>query len=221
MSKWAPDMARYYRRSLLLLSLILLSPVLLSTQNLLAQQVPDGVVLVLKLVSATHVRPTTGIVISADGLIMVPAGFIDEGDEVVVMDGGTDILSNARPARTIKRSVKEGIAVLSVEGLNRRPISLSNRALDPERVLHFTAFPVAEELANGAPPIWLAIKLSQDASNPQTGISASTALPNLSGAIIDNCGQLVGLNLSRGEPGANTNTKPALLAGKEWPYDEG
>src|SRR5690554_3317942 len=54
------------------------------------------VVLVLKLVSATHVQPATGVVVSADGLVMVSSEFIADGDEVVVMDGCTDISTYAR-----------------------------------------------------------------------------------------------------------------------------
>ena len=57
-----------------------------------------SVVLVLKLVSSTHVKPTTGIVVSDSGLVVVPAEFASGEGEMIVLDGGTDILSNGRPA---------------------------------------------------------------------------------------------------------------------------
>jgi len=52
---------------------------LLLTQAVNAQQAPPmspSVVLVLKLVSATHVKPATGIVVSDNGLVLVPADFV-------------------------------------------------------------------------------------------------------------------------------------------------
>ena len=53
---------------------------------------PTWVVPVLKLVSSTHVEPTTGVVLSKDGLVLVPDSFASPGDEIIVLDGGTDIL---------------------------------------------------------------------------------------------------------------------------------
>ena len=64
-----------------------------------AEPMSPSVVLVLKLVSSTHVKPTTGIVISDDGLVLVPAEFASGEGEMIVLDGGTDILSNGRPAQ--------------------------------------------------------------------------------------------------------------------------
>jgi len=176
-------------------------------------QKPESVVLVLKLVSATHVRPTTGVVISSDGLVIVPAEFVSAGDEIVVMDGGTDILSHARPARTVKRSATDGLAVLSVEGLEKPAMQLSQKAFEPEEIIHLSAFPPADKLAEGAEPLWMPVKLLR--SDPVSGLSISseTPLPNVSGAMIDNCGQLVGLNLASGEQSLDTDKGPILLIG--------
>ena len=62
---------------------------------------PSWTVPVLRLVSATHVEPTTGVVISDSGLVLVPADFATIGDEIIVLDGGTDIIRNGRPAKII------------------------------------------------------------------------------------------------------------------------
>lgn len=204
-------MVRFTRRSLLLCGVVLL--LLQSALAQAAAQTPASVVLVLKLVSATHVRPTTGVVISNDGLVIVAADFVSAGDEIVVMDGGTDILSHARPARTVKRSVADGLAVLSVAGLSRPAIRLSPTATLASSALHFTAFPPAEKLAEGAPPLWLPVKLQLDNSSSQLVLSAATALPNVSGVIVDECGQLAGLNLAQGAQSLDTDKAPALLIG--------
>ncbi len=44
-----------------------------------AMPISPSVVLVLKLVSSTHVKPTTGIVVSDEGLVLVPADFASGG----------------------------------------------------------------------------------------------------------------------------------------------
>jgi len=197
-------------------SLLLCAMALLVAPQVLAQtaaQIPAPVVLVLKLVSSTHVRPTTGIVISDDGMVIVPAAFVSEGDEIVVMDGGTDILSNARPARTVKRSSADGLAVLYVEGLKRPAIRQSLKSPGSDSLLHFAAFPPAEELAEGAPPLWMPVRTTLDEHSQQIGLSAETPLPKVSGVIIDNCGQLAGLNLAQGSQAVSDGVEPTLLIG--------
>ena len=114
---------RFIKRSLAL-SLM----AILLTQATNAQQAPPmspSVVLVLKLVSATHVKPATGIVVSDKGLVLIPADFASADGEIVVLDGGTDILSHGRPANIITPSTAGGLAVLSVEGLKRPGFILS------------------------------------------------------------------------------------------------
>ena len=83
---------------------------------------PGWVVPVLRLVSATHVEPTTGVVISADGGVLVPADFAAPGDEIVVLDGGTDIIRYGRPARLERDFPGLGLELLRVEGLRRTDV---------------------------------------------------------------------------------------------------
>jgi len=164
-------------------------------------ELPKSVVLVLKLVSKTYVKPTTGVVISDDGLVLVPAAFVSAGDEIVVMDGGTDIIRNGRSSRPVKRSLSDGLAVLSVDGLARPGIILSENKLLEAHVYHLAAFPTAEKIAQGAQPLWLPVKLTKSESDGRFSVSADKPLPDISGAIVDDCGYLVGLNLPKGGPG--------------------
>ena len=88
------------------------------------EAMPSSVVLVLKLISATHVEPVTGIVATDDGLVLVPADFVSSGGEIIVLDGGTDIIKHGRPAAIVDRSSPGKLAILSVGGLARTGITL-------------------------------------------------------------------------------------------------
>ena len=141
--------------------LLLMAGVVLLSVPAAEARTPESVVLVLKLVSSTHVRPTTGVVISANGMVLVPADFVAAGDEIVIMQGGTDIIRNGRPSRTVKRSAADGLAVLEVEGLKKPAIILSEDRLLEDHVYHMAAFPPADKMAEGAQPLWLAVKLTK------------------------------------------------------------
>ena len=93
---------------------------------------PAWTVPVLRLVSATHVEPTTGVVLSDTGLVLVPEDFAGTGDEIIVLDGGTDIIRNGRPARIEQKFRLEGLQVLSVEGLKRQGVTLAASRLKKE-----------------------------------------------------------------------------------------
>lgn len=192
--------------------------ILLSTQPVMAEepvQGSDSIVLVLKLVSATHVKPTTGLVVSDTGLIVISAGFAIESDEIVVLDGGTDISRYGRPARVVKHSSSGELALLAVEGLNRPAVELSqtdtNDELPVARVLHLTAFPPARGIAAGEQPLWVPVTVTEHDSSGKTSASPATPLPNVTGAIIDQCGLLFGLNLARGEQSLDASKNPTTV----------
>lgn len=188
--------------------LLLMAGVVLLSAPTAEARTPESVVLVLKLVSSTHVRPTTGVVISDDGMVLVPADFVAAGDEIIVMQGGTDIIRNGQSSRTVKRSAADGLAVLEVEGLTRPAIILSEDRLLQDHVYHMAAFPPADKMAEGAEPLWVVVKLTKSNSTGGFSVSAETPLPNTTGPIIDNCGYLVGLNLAEGE-------EPVVVLGDE------
>jgi len=175
------------------------------------QSLPASVVLVLKLVSRDFVKPTTGIVISADGLVLVPAAFVSQGDEIVVLDGGTDILRYGRPARTIHRSAADGLAILKVEGLARRAVAVAEHNSSEHEPLHFAAFPPAEKIASGASPLWLPVGLSAADVSGQFTLTADGALPEVTGALFDGCGHLAGLRAVTTKKTSTGERLPALL----------
>ena len=179
------------------------------------ETLPPSVVLVLKLISSTHVKPTTGIVISASGLVIVPADFVSAGDEIVVLDGGTDIARYGRPARTVGRSASEGIAVLSVEDLARSPVILSSRTLRVGDQLHYAAFPSAEKIAEGDQPLGITVFLKQVDKSSGALLFDGAQLPNLSGAIFDDCGQLAAVSLPQGIASLEEEELPLTLPAKD------
>lgn len=165
----------------------------------------DPVVLVLKIISSTHARPATGLVLArsqvdAPALVMVPAGFVSAGDEIVVLDGGTDILRNGRTARTVARSADAGVALLEVDGLQRPGVALNTDAWPPaaDIMLRFEAWPAAEALAEGVPRTRTDIRLAHSAEDADA--RTEPALPALSGPLFDRCGGLAGWHLSSEEP---------------------
>jgi hypothetical protein len=170
-------------------------------QSAIAQQsvsISPSVVLVLKLVSSTLVKPTTGIVISDDGMVLVPAEFASAEGEMIVLDGGADILSHGRPAKLVAGVGSGDLAVLSVKGLNRPGIKLSGNRLHKDGALHLEAFPPAEYIAKGAQPLRLPVKVTGDGLNSKFSISPQTPLPYVTGAILDACGNLAGVSLTSG-----------------------
>ena len=157
---------------------------------------PSWTVPVLRLVSSTHVVPTTGIVISDTGLVLVPKDFAGMNDEIIVLDGGTDIIRNGRPARIEREFTLEGLQVLLVEGLKRRGVTLAAGVPAEGSEVVLTAFPPAEQITEGRPPLSIpaSIVIFPETGNP--AISGETKLPNVTGGLVDACGNLVGISLA-------------------------
>jgi len=161
----------------------------------------SSLVLVLNLISDSHARPATGVVIRTavprpalvPALVLVPADFVSAGDEVIVLDGGTDILRNGRPSRTVARSAQAGVALLEVEGLQRTGVEFSADPWPPAAgaALEYAAWPPAETLAEGAPLIRRSLRFEQTTERP--------ALPEASGPLFDRCGGLAALYLASDE----------------------
>lgn len=157
---------------------------------------PAWTVPVLRLVSATHVEPTTGIVLSDNGLVLVPGDFAGASDEIIVLDGGTDIIRNGRPARIERKFALEGLMVLSVQGLKRSGVTLAARPLEDGSEIELTAFPPAEQIALGEPPLRTPASVTVFSENGKPSITSETALPNVTGALVDSCGYLVGFSMA-------------------------
>jgi hypothetical protein len=163
-----------------------------------SRELPEWVVPVLRLVSTTHVEPTTGVVLSGDGLVLVPADFAAPGDEIIVLDGGTDLIRNGRPARLEKGLPELGLEVLRVEGLHRVPAPVAPGSPADGSSLRLRAFPPAEQIAEGAAPVNVVTTISVFPENESPALAAGTPLPNITGPLLDECGNLAGLSLADG-----------------------
>jgi hypothetical protein len=183
---------------------------------------PAWAVPVLRLVSATHVEPTTGVVLSAAGLVLVPHDFARIGDEIVVLDGGTDIIRNGRPAR-VERSFPElGLKVLAVEGLSRSGAPVTATPPADGATVTLAAFPPAEKIAERAPPVILpaTVTVLAGSATPaiRPGPGSGSGLPNVTGPLLDACGNLAGYSVADGvqdmapSPATQYRWQPALLA---------
>ena len=159
---------------------------------------PPWVVPVLRLVSATHVEPTTGVVLSADGLVLVPHEFAATGDEIVVLDGGTDIIRNGRPARLERAFPELGLKVLAVDGLRRRAAPVAMAPAGDGDTLSLAAFPPAEDIAEGAPPLRRPATVTVPAENGLPVIATESNMPNVTGPLLDGCGNLAGFSIAGG-----------------------
>lgn len=157
----------------------------------------SSLVLVLNVISDSHARPATGVVIRsaapAVALVLVPADFVAAGDEIVVLDGGTDIRRHGRSTRTVARSAQAGVALLEVAGLERPGVELSSNPWPPDGAagFEFAAWPAAEALAQGAPLIRRSLELKGGTIEP--------AAPAVSGPLFDRCGRLAALHLAGDE----------------------
>jgi len=157
---------------------------------------PSWTVPVLRLVSSTHVEPTTGIILSDTGLVLIPEDFASMGDEIIVLDGGTDIIRNGRPARIEQKFSGLGIQVLFVEGLKRPGVALAGELLKTGDTVVLTAFPPAELIAKGEPPLAVSAPVVVFGENGMPSFSSETQLPNVTGALVDSCGNLAGVSLA-------------------------
>ncbi len=169
-----------------------------------------SVVLVLKLTSKTLVQPTTGIVISDSGLVLVPAPLVTEPGEIVVLDNGVDIAVNGRPAVIVDMPHSGGLALISVPGLERPGIILSENALEAGQSLHLETFPPPKLMAKGAEPLWVPVEISPQDAIMRTAISPETPLPYITGPIIDSCGYFAGLSLAIGPSSMELDKLPVV-----------
>jgi len=176
-----------------------------------ADSMPAWAVPVLRLVSATHVEPTTGVVISDTGLVLVPADFATIGDEIIVLDGGTDIIRNGRPAKISHRFRDEGLQVLSVTGLQRTGAGFSAAPLQDGDEIRLSAFPPAELIAEGAAPLDMTATVSILGENARIAITGQAAFPNVTGPLLDDCGDLAGYSMANGVQSMSTTEGPDYL----------
>lgn len=175
------------------------------------ETLPAGTVLAVRLVSANEVRPTTGVLLTADGLVAVPERFAEDKTELLVLDGGGNVVRNGRRATVLHRSSNIGLAVLKVEGLTGKPLVLAEAPGDDGDALNFGAFPPAEQMAAGMGPMWLNIQLSANPEAGVFGLQGERSIPNVSGPLFNRCEQWVGYAIATGEPQLKSPFGPITL----------
>jgi len=169
---------------------------------------PAWIVPVLRLVSATHVEPTTGVVISPTGLVLVADDFASSDDEIIVLDGGTDIIRNGRPAKIAYQFPAQGLMVLSVRSLKRKAARFTAGDLTDGSSVRLQAFPPAKLIEQGAPPLDVSATIYVHPESNKTTLSSGTLLPNVTGPILDACGRLTGYSSADGLQSMSTTESP-------------
>jgi len=169
---------------------------------------PVWIVPVLRLVSATHVEHTTGVVISAEGLVLVADDFASSGDEIIVLDGGTEIIRNGRPAKIAQQFPEQGLMVLSVRSLQRIAARFTTGDLAHGSSIRLQAFPPAELIEQGAPPLDVSATVEILPENNKATFSGDTPLPNVTGPLLDACDRLTGYSTANGVQSMSTSDSP-------------
>jgi peptidoglycan hydrolase-like protein with peptidoglycan-binding domain len=161
--------------------------------------VPDSLVLVVRLLSDDRVRPTTGVVVSSDGLILLPLDFVAaEGGEIYVLDGGTDPSQHGRPVSVLRSRKIEGVVLARAEGLSRPPMVFASKRPQDDSVVQLWAYSDSTSMQSGRlfTRKYARVRLHQDYDT--LALSRGFPLPNVSGAVTDACNHLLGLSLARG-----------------------
>jgi hypothetical protein len=187
------------------------SPMAVAQSDRTSQPMPSWTVLVLRLVSSTHVEPTTGVVISDSGLVLVPLQFAKPGDEIVVLDGGKDIIRHGRPAKTVQRLHEVGFAVIQARGLSRSAPTVRLEPLTADSSVRLAAFPPAEMISQGELPLSVPGKIVFSESDGSPGFSGESQMPNVTGALLDDCGYLVGYSIADGVQSLATDQHPVYV----------
>jgi hypothetical protein len=128
----------------------------------------------------------------------VPDDFAAIGDEIVVLDGGNDIVRNGRPARLHSAYPELGLEVLVVPGLSRTGAPVAAATPADGDTIRLQAFPPAEQIAEGEPPVQQAATIGLLAESGTPSVTAATPLPNVTGPLLDACGNLAGVSLADG-----------------------
>lgn len=177
----------------------------------LAQAPSDPAILVLKLLSETHAKPTTGVILRPGGHVLIPAHFVDRGDQIIVLEGGLEIERHGRKTRTVSRSAELGIALLAAEELQQPGLYLSEDPVRPGETLQFFSFPPAEQLVEGRPAIMESVQISP--AGDGTSFVTEPRLAHHDGLLINRCGHLAGLAIAQASDD-QPDPLPLLLLGE-------
>lgn len=156
---------------------------------------PAWLVPVVRVVSETHVVPTTGIALGGSR-VLVPSEFAAGDRPLYVLDGGADLRQFGRPAAPVSTLPLEGLTVLDVEGLDRPAVVLSDAGPGDGDVIALLAFPPADRIQAGVGAVRSLGAVTVDSSGlPE--LAGDRPLPNLTGALVNACEQWLGWSAAR------------------------
>ncbi len=193
---------------------IALTPLLAAAQLPTRATMPDEVVLVVRSAGDQRVEPATGVVFArnkrGEALVAVPAELAEGDDELFVLDGGTDLTLHGRAAARVSPDSEGPLAVLAVPGLQRPPIRATFNPPEVDHELRLAAWPNADRLAAGELPYWVPINVAGTAPGQRQALLEGQTVPNVSGPLLDLCGQWAGMVIAAAEP-AEGAAEPLVL----------
>ena len=142
---------------------------------------------------------STGIVVSGDGAVLMSSDFVARGGDVYVLDGGTDPAQHGLKIDVVRESNLQGLIVARADGLSRDPAEFASTVPDAREPIHHLSLADPSE-ARGTVT---AITDSSQAAYTSDGeliVQERNLLPNLTGGVTNECGQLFGISLARGAP---------------------
>ncbi len=175
-----------------------------STQATGAAGFPAWLVPVVQVLDDGRVVPTTGVVL-AEQAVLVPSAFAAGTDTLVVLDGGADLATHGRTATVSRRLPLAGLAILQVPGLLRSPPRLARGPLRDGQGVLLQALAPPDLLAQGEPRVGRAGRITR-ADDGEVLLDPATPLPNVTGVLVDGCGQWVGYSAARGAASLSTSS---------------
>ena len=169
-----------------------------------AAEFPAWLVPVVRVLEDGRVVPTTGVVLAEES-VLVPIEFVAGGEALVALDGGADLANHGRSATVSGRMPLAGLAVLEVPGLRRPAPRLSTGPLRDGQGVLLQALSPPERLARGEARVRRPARVVQLEDGMVT-LDPSTPLPNVTGVLVDGCGQWVGYSASRGASSMATSS---------------
>lgn len=180
---------------------------------------PDPVVLVVRTIDQERVQPTAGVVIgrsnTGERLVVVAADFVRRDGDLFVLDGGTDFTRDGLPASRENVQEGEALAVIAVPGLQRPALRVTFNPPESDHEVRLAAWPPAEMMAVGALPFWVPVNVAGTMTGEAQTLMPGENVPNLTGPLIDLCGQWAGMVIASGEPGTNAGEAPLVLLNDE------
>ena len=157
-------------------------------------------------IQAGVVSYSTGIVVSADGDVLLSSDFAATGGDVYILDGGMDPARFGREVEVVRESNLEGLIVVNAKGLSRSPIHLARRVPDARESVQLLGLsdPAVDPVGVAAIREFSRAEYTRDG---ELTVSQDSLLPNITGAVTNACGELFGISIARGAPSlAGTGT---------------